>query len=224
MSYKRGSVEIKVDQFICPICLQSTDYQEKLLTCPNVIECSRCLFWFHWNCIGINHRFSCARNKRKKYFCFKCKFDLKDSKVVIAGMSPISCKICGRVFEDKEELFRHDQIFHELTCLCCKERFETKTKLFSHIRFMLRSPEKEPILPYNTPAFVTGAKFDHSLVEDLTKFVKGDCPFCGQFFESGLIQHIKEFHDIVRDEEKELQKVKGKGKGRGKGDSNRKRN
>ena len=110
-THKHGNLEILKDDFKCPICFCSTHFGQTII-------CSKCEFWFHWNCVGITSENSLVKNKKEHYFCYKCKFDLKDLKVVVEKMDlsrfySFKCNVCAKKFMKSVSLSHLYRIYRE---------------------------------------------------------------------------------------------------------------
>lgn len=55
-----------VDDTICPICRGSTFVGE-------TINCEKCEYWFHFQCVGVTHNDEWVKNEDVPYFCDKCR-------------------------------------------------------------------------------------------------------------------------------------------------------
>jgi len=53
------------DDSICPICRTSTYVGE-------TISCETCMYWFHFECVGVTHDDPCVINENEPYYCPKC--------------------------------------------------------------------------------------------------------------------------------------------------------
>jgi len=54
-----------VDDSICPICRGTTYIGE-------TINCEKCEYWFHFECVGVTHDDPWVKNEDVPYFCVKC--------------------------------------------------------------------------------------------------------------------------------------------------------
>ena len=54
-----------VDDSICPICRGSTFVGE-------TINCEKCEYWFHFECVGVTHDDEWVKNEDVPYFCSNC--------------------------------------------------------------------------------------------------------------------------------------------------------
>jgi len=53
------------DDSICPVCRSSTYVGE-------TISCETCMYWFHFECVGVTHEDECVINENEPYYCPKC--------------------------------------------------------------------------------------------------------------------------------------------------------
>ena len=131
-THRHGNVGILKDDFNCPICFCSTHFGQTII-------CSKCEFWFHWKCVGITSEHSSVKNKKEHYFCYKCKFDLKDLKVVVEKMDlsrfySFKCNVCPKKFMKSDEAKDHNLRIHQMICPTCEEKFDSKEKVENHIK------------------------------------------------------------------------------------------
>ena len=53
------------DDSICPVCRGTTYVGE-------TISCETCMYWFHFECVGVTHQDACVQDENEPYFCPKC--------------------------------------------------------------------------------------------------------------------------------------------------------